>query len=152
MLLAQQLIDASKDGGAAFLAFAIMVFLFAGSLFPVLGFVNVYPFVFSFVADHFQYLACIGLIALVTGGVTTLAVRMRWRGMQPAVLGALILVPLASLTWFESHFYASAEALWRHTLSLNPDSRLAHNNLGIVLVDRPADVNEAVLREHPWPS
>jgi hypothetical protein len=33
MLLAQQLIDASKDGGAAFLAFAIMVFLFAGSLF-----------------------------------------------------------------------------------------------------------------------
>ena len=33
MIVAQQLIDASKDGGAAFLAFAIMVFLFAGSLF-----------------------------------------------------------------------------------------------------------------------
>lgn len=33
MLIAQQLIDASEDGGAAFLAFAIMVFLFAGSLF-----------------------------------------------------------------------------------------------------------------------
>ena len=33
MLLAQQLIDAGHDGGAAFLAFAIMVFLFVGSLF-----------------------------------------------------------------------------------------------------------------------
>ena len=33
MILAQQLIDASKDGGAAFIAFAVMVFLFAGSLF-----------------------------------------------------------------------------------------------------------------------
>jgi len=33
MFLAQQLIDASKDGGAAFIAFAVMVFLFAGSLF-----------------------------------------------------------------------------------------------------------------------
>ena len=33
MVLAQQLIDASKDGGAAFLAFAITVFLFTGSLF-----------------------------------------------------------------------------------------------------------------------
>jgi hypothetical protein len=33
MVLAQQLIDASKDGGAAFIAFAVMVFLFAGSLF-----------------------------------------------------------------------------------------------------------------------
>ena len=35
---------------------------FAGTLFPVLGFVNVYPFLFSFVADHFQYLASIGVI------------------------------------------------------------------------------------------
>ncbi len=33
MVLAQQLIDASKDGGAAFIAFATMCFLFAGSLF-----------------------------------------------------------------------------------------------------------------------
>jgi hypothetical protein len=33
MVLAQQLIDASKDGGAAFIAFSVMVFLFAGSLF-----------------------------------------------------------------------------------------------------------------------
>jgi hypothetical protein len=32
-MLAQQLIDASKDGGAAFVAFATMVFLFTGSLF-----------------------------------------------------------------------------------------------------------------------
>jgi hypothetical protein len=33
MFVAQQLIDASEDGGLAFLVFAIMVFLFAGSLF-----------------------------------------------------------------------------------------------------------------------
>ena len=33
MMLAQQLIDASKDGGAAFIAFAVMCFLFVGSLF-----------------------------------------------------------------------------------------------------------------------
>ncbi len=40
---------------------------FAGTLFPVLGFVNVYPFVFSFVADHFQYLASLGIIVLCCG-------------------------------------------------------------------------------------
>jgi hypothetical protein len=33
MILAQQLIDASKDGGAAFVAFAVMCFLFVASLF-----------------------------------------------------------------------------------------------------------------------
>jgi len=32
-VVAQQLIDASKDGGAAFLAFAIMCMLFMASLF-----------------------------------------------------------------------------------------------------------------------
>jgi hypothetical protein len=32
-VLAQQLIDASEEGGLAFLAFAIMVFAFTGSLF-----------------------------------------------------------------------------------------------------------------------
>lgn len=33
MVLAQQLIDASKDGGAAFVAMCVMIFLFVGSLF-----------------------------------------------------------------------------------------------------------------------
>jgi hypothetical protein len=33
MVVAQQLIDASKDGGAAFVAMAVMCFLFVASLF-----------------------------------------------------------------------------------------------------------------------
>ncbi|MGA2508568.1 MAG: hypothetical protein ABSF80_13955, partial [Chitinispirillaceae bacterium] len=36
---------------------------FTITLFPALGFFNVYPFRYSFVADHFQYLASIGPIA-----------------------------------------------------------------------------------------
>jgi len=44
----------------------IAAFLFfTATLFPVLGFFNVYPFRYSFVADHFQYLACIGPIVLL---------------------------------------------------------------------------------------
>jgi Flp pilus assembly protein TadD len=37
---------------------------FGGTLFPALGFINVYPMRYTFVADHFQYLACVGLLAL----------------------------------------------------------------------------------------
>ena len=33
---------------------------FLGTLFPALGFLNVYPFRYSYVADHFQYLALLG--------------------------------------------------------------------------------------------
>ena len=42
--------------------------IFVGTLFPVLGFLNVYAFVFSFVADHFQYLAIFPLAALAAAG------------------------------------------------------------------------------------
>jgi hypothetical protein len=38
---------------------------FVAILGPALGFVNVYPFRYSFVADHFQYLASLAVITLV---------------------------------------------------------------------------------------
>ena len=41
---------------------------FAGSLFPTLGFFNLYAFVFSYVADHWQYLPSLGVFAVVAGG------------------------------------------------------------------------------------
>ena len=45
---------------------------FVGTLFPAMGFFNVFPFCYSFVADHFQYLACIGLITLAAAGIAIL--------------------------------------------------------------------------------
>ena len=45
---------------------------FGGTLFPALGFINVFPFLFSFVADHFQYLACTGILTLVASGFVSL--------------------------------------------------------------------------------
>jgi hypothetical protein len=44
---------------------------FAGSLFPALGFFNVFPFIYSYVADHFQYLACLGVIVPVSAGLVS---------------------------------------------------------------------------------
>src|ERR1019366_9440201 len=48
----------------------VAVLFFAGTLFPALGFVNIFPFRYSFVADHFQYLAGVGLIVLAAAGLT----------------------------------------------------------------------------------
>src|SRR3954469_25396794 len=50
--------------------------LFIGTLFPVLGFLNVFPFVFSFVADHFQYLASLAIIVLASAGIATVIARL----------------------------------------------------------------------------
>src|SRR5262249_33959997 len=54
--------------------------LFVGTLFPALGFLNVYPFLFSFVADHFQYLASLGIITLVAAGTATCISRLGTTG------------------------------------------------------------------------
>ena len=41
------------------------------SLFPVLGFFSVFFFRYSFVSDHFQYLASMGPLALAGAGIVT---------------------------------------------------------------------------------
>lgn len=97
---------------------------FAGTLFPVLGFVNVYPFLFSYVADHFQYLAAIGLLV----GAAWLLERIAaapWSWIVPAAL--------AILSCRQSFDYRNAETLYRSTLARNSGAWLAHYNLGVVL-------------------
>jgi protein O-mannosyl-transferase len=117
---------------------------FIGTLFPALGFFDVYPFLFSFVADHFQYLASLGLIALAAAGATALL--HRWpiprRRMGEAVCLAALLL-LAARTWKQSHLYADRERLYRATIRGNPACWMAHNNLAGVLLARGA-ADEAI--------
>jgi tetratricopeptide (TPR) repeat protein len=110
--------------------------LFAGTLFPALGFLNVYPFRYSFVADHFQYLACIGVIALAAAGAASLLDRWRVEWAATPLLVA-ISVPLAVLTWQQSHDYTDAETLYRATIRRNHAATMAYINLGILLLERP---------------
>jgi protein O-mannosyl-transferase len=108
------------------------VLLFGGLLFPVLGFVNVFPFMYSYVADHFQYLACTAIFAWVSAGLTgTEAVTLGAK----RVAAALGLLALAVLTWQQSGTYRDVFTLYRATLARNPAAWMAHNNLGIALVD-----------------
>jgi tetratricopeptide (TPR) repeat protein len=123
--------------------FAAFLF-FAGTLFPVLGFVNVYPFRFSWVADHFQYLACLGLIVPASWALTTWARRMApSKAATIAVPGVLVLI-LAGLTLRQASMYADTETLYRETLARNPASWMAHNNLGAALANVDGRIPEAV--------
>jgi protein O-mannosyl-transferase len=112
---------------------------FVGSLFPVLGFFNVYPFVYAYVADHFQYLASLGIIVPVATGLTMAAGRIQAR----AVWG-LLLVTLGVLTWRQSGMYRDAVTLYQETLVRNPDCWMAHNNLGTELALIPGRSPEAI--------
>jgi len=143
-----------KAGRALFFAAAYYVVL----LFPVLGFFSVYFFRYSFVSDHFQYLASMGPLALagvaVTQGCRRLALSRRAQELLPArrqsavataigwqsfllaaVCGALLLV-LGILTWRQTAAYHNLIALYTRTLAKNPRCWMAHYNLGIFLKDR----------------
>jgi tetratricopeptide (TPR) repeat protein len=112
---------------------AMLVFCFA--LAPALGFVNVYPFRFSFVADHFQYLASLGIIAFAAGSLAWLAAR--WRPADrwmPLASAALIVLPLGMITRAQSRDYVGAEALYRATIGRDPQSWMAHNNLAVLML------------------
>jgi tetratricopeptide (TPR) repeat protein len=106
---------------------------FAGTLFPALGFVNVFPFLYSFVADHFQYLACIGILAFIAAGAARLFDRV------PAFLSRMgavvILAALGLLTSIQAATYRDVFTLYRTTIAKNPACWMAHNNLAIALVD-----------------
>lgn len=105
--------------------------LFIGTLFPALGFFEVYPFRFSYVADHFQYLAVPGALALAAAGLArVLAGRPPWAG---CALAGLLLAGLGALTWRQCGIYRDAVTLYRATLARNPDCWLAAYNLGTTL-------------------
>ena len=113
----------------------VAVLFFAGTLVPALGFFDVFPFLYSYVADHFQYMACIGLITAAVGAGATISQRAGRRGHAfGALIGAVVLLVLGVCTWRQAHVYQNLETLWLDTLAKNPNAWLAHNNLSIILL------------------
>jgi len=120
------------------------VLFFVVTLLPASGFFGIFYFHYSYVADHFQYLASVGLIALAASGGTGMCERLGPRGRSiGAVTAAVLLTALGTLTWGQTHVYRNLETLWRDTLAKNPQCWLAHNNLGVVLKDQ-GKVPEAI--------
>lgn len=100
--------------------------LFLATLFPALGFFDVYPFRFSYVADHFQYLASIGVLVPI-GALAARLIPERACAIAAAIV-------LGVLTWRQAHIYADAETLYRTTIHRNPTAWIAHNNLAALLL------------------
>ncbi len=106
----------------------VAVLYFGGTLFPVLGFLDVYPFIFSYVADHFQYLASLGMFALAGAGLHT-GLRSAAPWLRQSVL-ALIILAFGTLTLLRSAVYRDQITLYTTTIAQNPACWMAHNNLG----------------------
>ncbi len=139
---------------------------FVGLLFLTLGFFNVFFFNYSFVTDHFQYLACMGPIAAAAAAITLVFDRFVRRTSSPAVeenpSGNMVKVAepalcrpeyfifvlcllglLGALTWMQCRVYTDNETLWWVTLARNPNAFLGYDNLGVIFMGR-GQVDEAI--------
>ena len=109
---------------------------FVGTLSPVLGFIMLFTFRYTFVADHYQYLACIGPIALASAGIVSLSDKFAQYRAVIVSVALLVVASLGTLTWRQASTYTDIETLWRTTLARNPECWMAHTNLGLVFIEK----------------
>lgn len=123
--------------------------LFGGTLFPALGFFKVFPFAFSYVADHFQYLAMPVSVAAVAAGLSRTLARLpsSWRAAAPWLAAALVL-GLAAWSRGHSHLYLNDEVLFRANITANPTSWMGHHILAQRIGKTPQRRDEAIALFH----
>jgi len=108
---------------------------FVAVLSPMLGFIPLYTFYFSFVADHYQYFACLGPITLAVAVAVSVVEKNPSLAGPAKVLPALIIFALGFLTWSQCAIYKNLDTLWTDTLAKNPGSWMALTNLGRLRAD-----------------
>lgn len=101
--------------------------VFLASLLPVLGFVPFDHQAISTTADRYAYPAMLG-VAIVVGWLA-----LRWRRAGPPLVVAIALC-LSIKSYQQLAAWENDDVLFSHALEVNPDSSLAHNNLGFWLV------------------
>jgi tetratricopeptide (TPR) repeat protein len=109
---------------------------FCVALLPALGFVDVGFMQYSLVADHYQHIALVAVVALAAAGFSIC--RRRTRGPAGvAVLGSVVVVvaALGFAAWKQNGLYRRAVTLYTDTLKKNPDCWMAHDNLGVALMN-----------------
>ena len=128
---------------------------FAVTLAPTLGFIDYGYMQFSLVADRFQYLAGIGVIAVVVGAAAHWAGGLSGgfrTGAQGLFVAVLLL--LGALTWRQASLYRDGVTFFSHVIAHNPEARDAHLNLSraLILDERPEEAISAsrvAVRQRP---
>jgi protein O-mannosyl-transferase len=118
--------------------------LFAGTLFPALGFANVYPFIFSYVANHFLYHAALAPAAGAAAAAALLS-RGRSANVRAAVWSVVgvLLCGLGLLSNADAQAFESQRTLLEASLAQNPDAWMPHDSLGVWFANHGDNVRAA---------
>jgi tetratricopeptide (TPR) repeat protein len=119
---------------------------FLVALSPFLGLIDQSFWRYSFVEDHLQNLAGMGLLALAAAGLVRGAdFALPGKRWLQCTLGAALLLLLGLVSWQRCWAYQSEETLWTDTLAKNPNCWVGYNNLGFAF-GKNGRTDEAVVQ------
>jgi len=95
-------------------------------------------------ADRYTYLPQIGLYVLLTWAVADLCAGWRHRRVVLGGCATILLVALIFCARVQTAYWRNSESLWTHTLACTSDNAIAHNNLGVTLLQK-GKVDEAIV-------
>jgi tetratricopeptide (TPR) repeat protein len=107
--------------------------LFLGGLFPTLGYFNVFAFVYSYVADHWNYLSSLPVFA--GAGWALVFLTRRWPAAARGLAAGALIAVLAARTWQEGAPYRDLVRFYTHIIYRNPGAWMAENNLANIEID-----------------
>lgn len=119
--------------------FGIFLFYLLITLFPVLGFIDIYFMRYSWVADHYFYLGLIGLIVAVITFVSNHINSKKIKTIFASVFSLICII----LSMSRATVFLSEEDLWKDTLKKNPDAWFVHNTYGLALATK-GNLNEGI--------
>ena len=127
----------------------VAAIVFVAVLAPTPAFIPIAFMRYSYVADHWQYLPSIGMLALAAASAAKF---MTSRWLQP--VGFIVLLLLGVLTWNYAHAFGSPVSLWQDNVRKNPEAWVAQYNLGALLadsgkLDEASDHYQQALRVYP---
>ncbi len=116
---------------------------FCLALLPVMGFTDVTYMRNSLVADHYQYIAIIGIVALAAAAIYSGSQRRPAWQRALNICAACVVAALLILTRQQAALYANALTLYTNTAEHNPTSDLIQLNLGVEHF-KAGQINDAV--------
>jgi len=120
---------------------ALGIVYYALMLLPLLGIFDTNYFVYSLVADHWQYHALPGMIVAVVAALSALAGKWPWLAAHSKAAGTVGVVGVAALASVHFAHFEDTQTLWSYVVERNPDAWMGWYNLGNVFSDahKPAE-------------
>lgn len=111
----------------------VAVLFYVFTIFPALGFIDIETMQYTYVADHYQYLASLGFI-IPFGFLLKRLFEKAKRPQFKILIMVIIVGALTFLSFNQGKNYKNLYVLWQKTIDKNPSCWLAYHNRGTMFL------------------